>query len=374
MARGLLARQAPPEWVSFEESRERRRGARREGGADWLAAPVVPRDFLGLAEKVICHREPERWGWLYRVLWRLTHGERSLLTRDADPEVRRLRKLERDVRREMQDVVARVRFRQVSQQGLEAFVAWHAPEHQVVRPVARFLVRRFATLRWSLLTPEASAHWDLDRLTFGPGVAREAVPGGWPEVAPGPSPRECRRCPLHAGATQVVWGEGPAGAALMLVGDAPGGDDDRQGRPFSGEVGWLLEAVLSRAGLRRSAVYLTHVVKHFVGTEPGEAEVQACHPWWEEEVAAVRPRMIVTLGDAATRALQGGGFHSRLNRGQVLPSPWAEGTLATLHPMEVLARTAPRERAESRIHLEADLRAAVAWLRQGQGVRRDLGR
>ncbi|MCE9670249.1 DUF4130 domain-containing protein [Myxococcus stipitatus] len=364
VARGLLARQAPPEWVCFEEASPRRSGRRRDGGAGWLAAPVVPRDFLALAEKVLCHTAPERWDLLYRVLWRLTHGERGLLSRDADLEVRRLRGLERDVRREMREVVTRVRFRRVVAHGLETYVAWHEPEHRVVRLVARFLVRRFSTLRWSLLTPAASAHWDLDRLTFGPGAAPDAVPGGARAPARREPLSECGRCPLHGGATRGVRGEGPPGAAVMLVGDAPGVDDDRLGRPFIGQEGRLLEEVLSRAGLRRAELYLTYVVKHFVGAEPRAAEVAACRPWWEEEVAAVRPRIIITLGDAATRALQGNGFHSRLNRGQVLPSPWAEATLATLHPLEVLSRTEPRERAELRIHLEADVRAAVAWVKR----------
>jgi probable DNA metabolism protein len=364
VARGLLARGEPPERVLFEEA-----------GAAWgslLAlevpvtelglssgppTPAVPRDFLGLAEKVACHRDAERWALLYRVLWRLTHGERNLLEVDSDVDVHRLRMMERAVRRDAHEMTAFVRFRRVERNGAEHFIAWHRPDHRIVRHVAPFFVRRFPSMRWSILTPDACVHWDLERLTFGAGVPRSEAPEG--------------------DVLESLWRtyRGPAGAPLMLVGEQPGNMEDREGRPFVGPAGQLLDEVLGRAGLKRSALYVTNVVKHFGWTEgeggkrrlhpsPGRTEVLACRGWLEAEVAAVRPRLIVALGVTAAQAFLGPGFRIHLSRGQVFETPWADGWMATFHPAALLRMVDPRKRAEARIHFEADLRSAAEWLRR----------
>jgi uracil-DNA glycosylase len=138
----------------------------------------VPAAFLELAEKVACHRSSERWSLLYRVLWRLTQGERKLLEVESDPDVHRLLMLAKAVERDAHKMKAFVRFRRVEREGEEYFIAWHRPEHLIVRRVAPFFARRFPAMRWSLLTPDASVSWDLERLAYGPGVPRSEAPEG----------------------------------------------------------------------------------------------------------------------------------------------------------------------------------------------------
>jgi len=407
VARGLLALGAPPERVLFEEARARQ-GSLLAVGAPGTElglpgaspAPAVPRDFLGLAETVACHRDAERWALLYRVLWRLTHGERHLLEVDSDVDVQRLRMMERAVRRDAHRMTAFVRFRRVERDGVEHFIAWYRPDHLIVRYVAPFFVRRFPSMRWSILTPDACVHWDLKRLSFGDGVPRSEALDADVRVTPvrevsaataflperrelpalAEASRGCRACPLHTRATQTVFGEGPVGAPLMLVGEQPGDWEDREGRPFVGPAGQLLDEVLGRAGLKRSELYVTHAVKHFGWTageggkrrlyqSPGRTAVLACRGWLEAEVAAVRPRMIVALGATAAQAFLGAGFRINLSRGQVFETPWADGWMATFHPSALLRIPDPHKRAEARIHFEADLRAAAAWLRRSVAPR-----
>jgi len=448
-ARGLLARGVPPEQVLFEEARQRQASLlETEAVADVAPGPSlsVPGAFLELAGGVACHRSPERWALLYRVLWRLTHGERRLLEVESDADVYRLKSLEKAVRRDAHKMKAFVRFRRVEREGQEYFVAWHRPDHLIVPHVAPFFARRFPSMRWSILTPDACVHWDLERLAFGEGVPRSEAPEGdvleelwaayyvstfnparlnvramraempkkhWatlpearlipqlvrraPErtasmVAPRLEPSEasrflpasrelpalaaaakaCRACPLHERVSRTVFGEGPATAAVMLVGEQPGDAEDREGRPFIGPEGQLLDEVLERVGLRREELYVTNAVKHFGWTgeekqrlhaKPGRREVLACKAWLEAEVAAVKPRMIVCLGATAAQAFLGPGFRINLSRGQVFETPWAKAWLATFHPSALLRMPDERSRTEVRAHFEADLRKVAETLR-----------
>ena len=161
----------------------------------------------------------------------------------------------------------------------------------------------------------------------------------------------CRACPLWQSATQTVFGEGPRLAALMLVGEQPGDHEDLEGRPFVGPAGALLDRALEEAGIERSTVYLTNAVKHFKWTpkgkrrihqKPNAAEVEACRPWLEAEIAAVRPTLVVALGAVAAQALLGRGFRVTRHRGEVFPQPEGPPITATVHPSSILrAPTAP---------------------------------
>lgn len=137
----------------------------------------VPRRFVELARHVVCHRDSARFGLLYAMLWRIDRGERTLLDAAADPQVRRAETMAQAVRRDMHKMKAFVRFREVSHEDGVFYVAWFEPDHHIVAATAPFFAERFAAMRWSILTPEASAHWDLATLTFGPGAAKSAVPG-----------------------------------------------------------------------------------------------------------------------------------------------------------------------------------------------------
>ena len=136
----------------------------------------VPRSFFEAAGMVSAHRAPRRWDLLYRILWRLDQGEHGLLGVDIDEDVADFRALERQVKRDLHHLHAFVRFRRIETEGGEQFVAWHSPEHRVLRLGAPFFARRFAAMRWSILTPDESAHWDTEALTFGAGSPRSAAP------------------------------------------------------------------------------------------------------------------------------------------------------------------------------------------------------
>jgi uracil-DNA glycosylase family protein len=182
----------------------------------------------------------------------------------------------------------------------------------------------------------------------------------------------CRGCHLWVDATQTVFGEGPRTAEVMLVGEQPGDQEDRQGHPFVGPSGRLLDEGLATAGIDRRRVYLTNAVKHFkfvrieltkrrLHKKPNAGEVRACRPWLEEEIRLIQPRVIVALGSTAAQALLGTQFRVTQHRGQPVASPLAEIVIATVHPSAVLrAPSAVRERAKREFF--ADLEAVASQL------------
>lgn len=179
VARGLLAEGVAPTdvlWTCDDQPALLLGGSptRSPQGAG-LAAPThaVPRRFLQLAKRVACHRDAERWSLLYRVLWRLTRTTPRLLEQTADPDVVRLRALDAHVRRDVHKMHAFVRFRRV---GDDHYVAWYRPMHRVIPLTAPWFAARFAIMRWTIMTPDATATWDTKRLHFGPGVPREHAP------------------------------------------------------------------------------------------------------------------------------------------------------------------------------------------------------
>ncbi|WP_312325515.1 UdgX family uracil-DNA binding protein [Stenotrophomonas sp.] len=141
------------------------------------AAPVaaVPKAFVELAATCLCHRDPHRMSLLYRMLWRMTHGERGLLGNPTDPDVLRAMALAQAVRRDTHKMKAFVRFREVPGQQ-DAFIAWFEPEHHIVDRVAPFFERRFIGMRWAILTPYRSVRWDGQALAFGPGGKQADAP------------------------------------------------------------------------------------------------------------------------------------------------------------------------------------------------------
>lgn len=174
----------------------------------------------------------------------------------------------------------------------------------------------------------------------------------------------CRACPLWETATQTVFGVGPATATLMLVGEAPGATEDLQGVPFVGPAGRLLDEALAQAGIPRTDVYITNIVKHrpWVRVDgharnrpPRQSEIKACRPWLEQELAIIRPEIIVCLGAPAAREILGKDFRLTQQRGQWMVSAAAPNVLATVHPAYVLIQ--PEETgARWREILFADLR------------------
>lgn len=177
-ARELLQRGVQPESASFLAPGETPLlpGLASTKPAHSAARALVPREFLEHAELVALHRDPGRWALLYRLLWRITHGEPALLEAAADAEVQRLHLMGKAVRRDEHKMHAFVRFRRVQGEVGEHFIAYHRPDHHIVRLAAPFFARRFASMRWTILTPDESATWDGAELRFGPGAPASASP------------------------------------------------------------------------------------------------------------------------------------------------------------------------------------------------------
>jgi DNA polymerase len=155
----------------------------------------------------------------------------------------------------------------------------------------------------------------------------------------------CKACPLWEQATQTVFGEGSADADVIFVGEQPGDREDLEGRPFVGPAGRLLDNGLEEAGIDRSKVYLTNIVKHFkwkpqgkrrIHQKPNSREIAACRPWLDAELAVLKPRVLVCLGATAAQALLGRDFRVSRQRGELVDSPLAPKTIATVHPSSIL--------------------------------------
>ena len=313
-ARRLLREGVPPGEVSV-------RGAEREGGRDAAeGAPGgpeeaasdairVPRWFVDLARGVAPHRDPERWQLLYAVLWRVVHERRDLLE-SGDSDVARLVAMEAGVR-EGRDVI-----------GAAPFVP---------------------------STPSGGAGL-VDLVTAA---------------------ERCTGCDLYRHASRIVFGKGPADARVVLVGEQPGDQEDRQGAPFVGPAGEVFDRALVEVGLERERLYVTNVVKHFkfvargkrrIHQTPGAADISACRPWLEAELALIEPEILVCLGATAARTLLGPAFRLMRERGRFLETPWARRTIATLHPSAVLR--GEDEAAQGRLYaiLRDDLRLVAGEL------------
>src|SRR5574340_1833856 len=157
--------------------------------------------------------------------------------------------------------------------------------------------------------------------------------------------KSCRGCDLYKRATQTVFGEGTRGARIVFVGEQPGDQEDLSGKPFVGPAGRLLDRALEEAGIDRADAYVTNVVKHFkweprgkrrIHKKPNAAEIFACRPWLDAEIALVKPRAIVCLAATAAQALLGRTFKVTAHRGKFVASPLAPLVLATVHPSSIL--------------------------------------
>jgi uracil-DNA glycosylase len=181
---------------------------------------------------------------------------------------------------------------------------------------------------------------------------------------------ECRGCHLWQVGTQTVFGEGARDAEVMFVGEQPGDYEDRTGKPFVGPAGRLLDEALVEAGIDRSLTYVTNAVKHFkwqargkrrIHQKPNSAEMAACRPWLEAELAVVQPRVLVLLGATAAQALLGRQFRVTQWRGRLVESDLAEAVTATVHPSSIL-RGEPSEREENFAAFVDDLRVVANLL------------
>ena len=542
-ARGLVMAGVAPEAVSWRVEGEPVPlfgGGVPPAAPAGAPPPRVPRDFPELARLVAMHRNPERFALLHGLLHRL-QAERGLLEDAADPAVARANAMARAVRRDAHKMHAFLRFREVRvEDGVPAlplppprpvevprdpavprnarsvalalrdlgvleeaeaprpaapapvaereaaggladsrFVAWFEPEHHILRAEAGFFMRRFASLRWSILTPGLSAHWDGGAVRFGPGARRadapaeDAAEGLWrayfaaifnparlkpeamraempkkywrnlPEareiprlmaeaprrvaemVARGATPPAERRQravhlpaapgrhlpgapdvaadmaadlldppggdfteaqaalrrdllarndlpPWVAHATQAVMGEGPQQPLLMFIGEQPGDEEDLAGRPFVGPAGRLWNKALEEAGVPRGEAYVTNAVKHFKFTprgkrrlhqSPDAGDIAFYRPFLLREIGLVRPRLIVTLGATALRAVSGRAMPVTKLRGSLLRDEEGRPFYPTVHPSYLLRLPDPAGRAREYDRFVEDLGQAAATAR-----------
>jgi uracil-DNA glycosylase len=181
---------------------------------------------------------------------------------------------------------------------------------------------------------------------------------------------DCKGCGLWELATQTVFGEGSDSAQVMFVGEQPGDQEDKAGKPFVGPAGRLLDRALEDAGIDRSTTYMTNAVKHFkwqargkrrIHQKPAWAEITACHPWLEAELAVVQPRVLVLLGAVAAQSLLGREFRVTQNRRKLIESELAEAVTATIHPSAILRGDPERRELELGAFID-DLRFVASLL------------
>jgi uracil-DNA glycosylase len=205
-----------------------------------------------------------------------------------------------------------------------------------------------------------------------PGDASEYLP----EQLTLPNLREaaadCKACDLYKTGTQTVFGEGGGRRPkVMFVGEQPGDQEDREGHPFVGPAGKLLDRALGEAGIERSQVYVTNAVKHFkwtavgkrrIHSKPNAREINACRPWLEAEIATLKPQVIVCLGATAAQTLLGKHFRVTQQRGELIPSPLAPYVMATVHPSSILRAPDDTKRHEEMALFVEDLKKVAKLL------------
>jgi uracil-DNA glycosylase len=361
----------------------------------------VPRALLGIAALAFQARDPERFSLLYRLVWRANTGEKLLEYKD-DPELRLAQGLAYAVRAEAHRMRTHLRFMPVED---GRFLGWYAPAHYVLEANALLMARRFPSLACSIVTPDGSAHWHEGPPRFGAGlghVADDAALAKWwhthggkllrdaqretsvPEAealdeAPRPPDRpplgpvvlavhadrqlleatreaaDCRRCHLYEPATQTVFGEGPADAPVLFVGEQPGDQEDTIGRPFVGPAGQIMDRAMEEAGIDRRSIYITNAVKHFKFTPRGKRrihqtpetpEIQACRFWLDVERVQLRPKLLVLMGGTAARAVMGRQVTITRERGRPIKLEDGQMAFVTVHPSFLLR--VPDEDAKAR--------------------------
>jgi DNA polymerase len=459
-ARALATQNIPPQDVTWHVA-----GGDAELFASTAFAPTpaasggfnVPAAFVDLARSVVLHRDPARFALLYRLLWRL-RLQPELIQIATDADIMRARRMAKAVHHDQHKMEAFVRFREIGRVPDNRFVAWFEPAHHIVEATAPFFARRFADMRWSILTPDLCAHWDGEAVAFTPGVDKSAAPSDdrledtwrtyyasifnparlkvkamrtemperyWrnlpeaqlikPLIAEAarrssemidaeatlpakPQRRDdtamkrksldpsadtlsalraaaadCRACPLWKDATQTVFGEGPSHAPLMLVGEQPGDKEDLAGKPFVGPAGQMLDRALDDAGIDRKKIYVTNAVKHFkfvprgkirLHQKPNTGEIRACRPWYERELNAVKPALVIAMGATAAQSVLGKITPINKNRGRLIALDDATQALVTVHPSYLLRLPDADAKALEYDRFVDDLKIAAALLRK----------
>ena len=222
----------------------------------------------------------------------------------------------------------------------------------------------------------------LSFLQSGRRMAEDSSTGAetWSGTASPPcaiKPSDCRACPLWKDATQTVFGEGPPSASIMLVGEQPGDKEDLAGKPFVGPAGQVLDRALQEAGIDRPRVYVTNAVKHFkfvlrgkfrLHQKPNTPEIKACRPWYERELAAIRPDLVVAMGATAAHSVFGKITPINKSRGRLIDLPEGPKALVTVHPSYLLRLPDAEAKAREYQRFVEDLRIAAEVLKHAHAA------
>jgi len=330
----------------------------------------VPRAFVEIARRVACHRTPERWALLYRALWRLTHGEPHLLEVVVDPDVHLLQRMDKAIRHDVHKMRAFVRFREVEAEGGDWYVAWFEPAHHIVELNAAFFRDRFASMRWSILTPDRCAHWDGEALSFTPGVPRSEAPTGddvedlWRTYYRSIfNPARVKTHAMQAEMPKKYWKnlpeaeliptlirEAPSRVETMVVHSQKKSELTAATPPDSRSLDTLREAAM---GCTACPLY-QHATRTVFGEGPKRAEIVFVgeQPGDQEDLAG-RP-FVGPAGQLLDRALEDAGIDrsKAYVTNAVKHFKWEPRGKRRLH-----AKPSAREAAACRPWLEAELRA-----------------
>ena len=377
----------------------------------------VSKKFMNLALVVSAFRDPSIWNLLYRSLYRLTFENHNLLDNPLDSDVMDIERKFKLVNRDIHKMKAFVRFKEIKTDTGSVFMAWHNPDHRIIRLAAPFFKDRFNGMKWVIMTRDETANWDGDKLTFTPGVSKEEAPNfdakedlwktyyraifnparikisamkkelpvrHWqtlPEAelitglineAPdrletfyesqrhsplqdlrsfqnldelNQSLLKCRACGICEKASAPVPGEGPDHSRMMVIGEQPGDEEDKLGRPFIGPAGRLLDQTLKASKIERSELYLTNAVKGFKFLPKAHqrwhkgasiSEIKTCSGWLKKEIELIKPEIIVCLGRSAALSVVGKMVKIEEVRGKFFESALCPRTVILPHPASIL--------------------------------------
>lgn len=412
--RALVLADAAPETLRWKV------GGQRHALPEATGSFNVSRNLVALAGLAIQAREPHRFALLYRLVWHANAGGLP----DNDPDLAQAHSLAFAVRAEAHRMRTHLRYMRVQDSEGERFLGWYQPAHFVLEANAQLIARRFSDRRFSIVTPDGSAHWDREALRFGAGLRQvedDATLAAWwdahhtallddtsvgtsiPEAealdeAPRPldqppigpvvlrlqadpavleashEAEHCRRCELYKPATQTVFGEGPAGASVMFIGEQPGDQEDVIGRPFVGPAGQMLDQAMAEAGIDRRTIYITNAVKHFKFTprgkrrihqSPDAAEIHTCRFWLDVERVQVAPKLLVLMGGSGARAVLGRAVTVTRERGRPFQLEDGQTAFITVHPSYLLRIPDEAGKAREYRAFVDDLKAVRALLEAG---------
>lgn len=402
----------------------------------------IDKKTLRLFETASMYRADDIWELMYRVLFKIMQHGTRYIENFADAEVIELRRRIKEISRDIHKMHAFVRFQkmELSENKEEYFVAWHNPKHKILKAGASFFQKRFGSMCWTICTPDLSATWNREKLTFHEGVKanpftdiQDGVESWWLEYyrsifnparikikamknempvhywqslpeskiitqlieeAPERVARmqeaavpkattinpnsldelrelctHCTSCPIACLGGKAVFGEGNPHASIVVVGEQPGDEEDKVGKPFVGPSGKFLDECLLQAEIERSQIYITNAVKHFkweargkqrLHKNPSGLEILACKPWVEAELNHVQPNVIVCLGESAALSMLGIKRSIRECYREVFYGPNEIPTVVTYHPAYYLRCMDTKLQEQILTHMVTTLQQANA--------------